>query len=144
MSAHIVEHNTINALVGFYMARTRFNHVNPNDIAQILIDENYRSVNHRYKEDNAPEKSTYSDKWELGSDLFSAAQILKLCAYYDYQSCETDDYKTTKAYLVIDRIKDEAINALPGYLSADFGLDDDNPIVKSINKSNVIKLSSLI
>ena len=50
--------------------------------------------------------------------------ILKLCANLDYQSCETPDWKTTKARALLEQIKDEAIRQLPGYEDAPWGLLD--------------------
>lgn len=85
-------------------------------IGQILLDQNYHSVNTRYKEnDSAP---AYRFKPIL-SRQFKAVEILKACNCYDYQACEDDDYDKTNAHAIIDAIRHSAINRLPDYDNAD-------------------------
>lgn len=79
-------------------------------VGQILLDENYRSVNHRYAEsDEAP--YYYFKRFKQ----LKPVEILSLCSYYSYQSCETENWPETPAYRLIDWIRDEAIRQLPGY-----------------------------
>ena len=104
--------------------------------ADILYQENVRSVRGRYP----------SDTWETlpgpivkplhiivsGQDTCSAklrlqpVWILKMCDCLEYQSCETDDYRQTLGFDLLDRIRGAAINALPGYDAApwDYCMDD--------------------
>ena len=128
MSAYIVADAHIDALisyaiktnVSFYFenGRTDITRNSANDIGQILLDENYRSVNHRYRgeEGDAPR---YKIKPHA---VLEPVVILKLINCLDYQSCETDDWKASKAYAVLDAIKDQAIRNLPGYEAAPWGI----------------------
>lgn len=93
--------------------------------ADLLYQENIRSVQARYPEDS----------WEslpgpcvkplhlivdarddtLAKYRLSPVAILKLCDCLEYQSCETDDYRETAAFELLERIRRAAIRALPGY-----------------------------
>lgn len=97
--------------------------------ANILYCENVRSVQSRYSDcehDDLPgpiEKPemltvTNRDLFELGSGMLKAVDILKMCDCLEYQSCETDDYRNTPAFKLLDRIRGAAIHALPGYEDA--------------------------
>lgn len=94
--------------------------------ADILYQENIRSVRERYPD----------DKWdELPGPCIKPLHIVvKPCDYmagkylrvkpievlvalnsWEYQSCETEDFRTTVAYRLAERIRRAAIRALPGY-----------------------------
>lgn len=85
-------------------------------IGQILTNENNRSINHRYKETKQPE--TYQFK-EILNRRFKPIEILKACQCFDYQACETDDYETTNAKDIVQRIRLCAIRCLPEYDNCD-------------------------
>lgn len=93
-------------------------------IGRILWQENLRSVAHRYPDDtpssrpgpicddidaaiNSYELTVYHANRAVFPD---AREVLKLISELDYQSCETDDWKTTPAYRILQRIKDSAIS----------------------------------
>lgn len=82
------------------------------EIVDILIAENYRSVNHRYPHQAEPHKIQYKP---MSTFSFTPVDILKACDCYDYQACETNDYRQTQAAKIIDRIRAMAISKLPGY-----------------------------
>lgn len=97
--------------------------------ANILYFENIRSVETRYPGDtfeNLPgpiakaeqlEVST-TELWSQFSDVrftLKPVDILAMCACLDYQCCETNDWESTLAYKLVNRIKDAAIKQLPGY-----------------------------
>lgn len=81
-------------------------------LAQILLDENYKSVNYRY---NRNDSETIEFHF---TPVLTPVEILKACECFDYQACETNDYKESAAYRIIDWIKGSAIGKLPGYESA--------------------------
>jgi hypothetical protein len=97
--------------------------------ANILYCENIRSVQGRYPDDSfddlpgpceKPEmlEVTRGECCEQYNDVrlaVSPTAILKMCACLDYQSCETDDWDTTLAYKLLQRIRLAAISLLPGY-----------------------------
>lgn len=91
------------------------------EIGQILLNENYRSVNYRYKEKEEVPKFQFK---HILSRTFSAAQILKACDCFDYQACETEDYRETLAAKIIDGVRALAIRNVPGYEDAEWGMDE--------------------
>jgi hypothetical protein len=144
MSAFVVGHDHIDALLSFATRRTRygstasFSHElgdaferraiteeNATEIGRILLAENERSVGARYPDckDNPEDMpgtigetaASYRFKaWSASSPL-TATAILKGCSCFDYQACETADYETTRAHAIIDGIRHHAIHMLPGY-----------------------------
>ena len=89
---------------------------NLNAIGQILLDENVRSVNFRYEEQtDSPSYLYHPYRGNL-----TPVQIIKACDCLNYQSCETDDWKNTEAHLILDTIRERAINELPGMDAAEW------------------------
>lgn len=89
------------------------------EIGQKLVDENYRSVNYRYDEDKKPhifKKQSYMPN-------ISAVQIIKACACYNYQTCETPDWRETEAYAIVQALRERAIDMLPDYDEAEWVID---------------------
>lgn len=124
MSAFVVSTKHIDALVNFALNyspaytydtfRYFYNHewhwikARANETGQKLLDQNYRSVNYRYNETETAPVYTYRPyTGELNPE-----KIIKACNCYDYQACETDDYKDTEASAIIDAIRDAAIEKL--------------------------------
>lgn len=128
MSAFIVEDDLIDALLT-YATDMRYGtahlpgHLGHDldKIGQILLDENYRSVNARYRNRDKPHK--YDFKFWPGE--LSPVQIIKACDCYDYQACETDNYCETEAAMIVKRIRSKAISNLPGYSAAKWGMPDN-------------------
>lgn len=124
MSAFIVSDKHINTLVTFAGRRNIVAyHGNPTKsiatsgneqaAAELLLAENTRSVNHRYKEDTPVTPIAF--EFVNGVD---AVGILKACNCLEYQSCETEDYETTAACALLKVIRETAIHELPGYSEA--------------------------
>jgi hypothetical protein len=86
---------------------------------RLLLAENWRSVGIRYS--GEPDGDLPSTVGEPdGSYVFTpgATEViaaLKLLDSWDYQSCETDDFKTTPAYAFADTARRALITMLPGY-----------------------------
>ena len=136
MSAFIVSDTHINALVryasrhklsvyfnrqlGFPFGKERLNvHDNEQAIAQILLDENVKSVNYRYR-DNEVMSITY----DRGAPILTAIQAIKAAQCLRYQSCECDDFEESIAFKLIEAIIADAIPRLEGYESAEWGITD--------------------
>ena len=132
MSAFIVGDDHLNALLTYAVDR-RISYWNPRskertditsrnveEVGRILLDENVRSVDHRYggridaDEKDAGARYTFQ-RWTA---RLSPVQVLKAVACLDYQSCETNDWDNTLAYRICQAIKDRAISDLPGYEAA--------------------------
>jgi len=93
--------------------------------ADTLYQENIRSVRARYPDDsrdNLPGPNILPLRLVVSNAdicnpgyMLNPIAILSMCACLSYQSCETDDWSDTVAYRLLERIKDAAIQALPGY-----------------------------
>lgn len=93
--------------------------------AAMLLAENVRSVRRRYADDLGDyDEIQITPSEVLRPAAITPVVILKLCACLDYQSCESDDWQTTKAHALLQQIKDAAIRLLPGYEEAPWGIDD--------------------
>ena len=96
--------------------------------AEVLYQENIRSVRARYpgdKKDELPGPIIRSDHIVVStSDVVQAnyrlkpVAILKMCDCLEYQSCETEDYRQTIAYRLLEQIRRAAIRELAGYEDA--------------------------
>jgi len=95
-------------------------------VGQILKIQNIASVDYRYKANT--EMQDYLQKldkkyiYNNRVNAVSPVALLKLLDCYDYQACETSDYKTTKACTIINQIREYTISRLPGYDEAAWGL----------------------
>lgn len=135
MSAFVVDKAHINALVNAGLA-VRYKpmhwydkdggHVlqpdNADEVGQMLLDECIRSVGYRYQNDSITTLPGRSDaeyillfKFKLSYDLLPPVVILKLISCYEYQSCETDDWKDSEAYAFCQALRSATISRLPGY-----------------------------
>lgn len=125
MSAFVCHHDTFDLLATAYQqfASHRSDSDLPTaDVATILRDENIRSVRARYPDANlADECGVESYRYRPVTDRIDPIVVLKSIACLDYQSCETDDWPTTRAYRLLETIKDRAIWRLPGMDAAPWG-----------------------
>lgn len=60
--------------------------------------------------------------WESAPRL-TPIEVIKACDCLAYQSCEYDGWNDSKARRLLDDLKSAAINALPGYQEAPWGID---------------------
>jgi hypothetical protein len=101
--------------------------------ADILYQENIRSVRARYPEDKRdtlpgpnvkPLHIVVSGRDQtLAVYRLPPVSILKMCDCLEYQSCETDDYRSTTAFKLLDAIRRAAIHTLAGYDDAPWDYD---------------------
>jgi len=92
-------------------------------IYKTLALQNIRSVCARYPSDDSGEcagllRTTLRGK----TPPVSPVAILKLCDCLSYQSSETDDWETTAACKLLHRIRDLAVNLIPGYEEAPWAI----------------------
>jgi len=143
MSAYVVSTDTIDLLVAAADAwRITFPNREGTDAAdihvcsnrdlagQLLLDENVRSVNYRYDYDekrNPANSYRYSfvdlDAASVGMPI--PVLVLGSVRCLRYQSCETNDYPTTRAALLLDRIEAEACRRLISVHDAPWGFTRD-------------------
>lgn len=99
-------------------SRLNLRELTPDELGQILLTENVRSVRARYPNDapdNLPGPCDQSRVWAYRFRPVAhqlAAWVVKACDCLRYQSCETDDYEDTLAYKVMDAIRESAITHL--------------------------------
>jgi hypothetical protein len=132
MSAYVVSDKQLNVLATWMY--TNDGRIYPTDdskpmydeqtVVEILKRQNVRSVAYRYSE--AEEDSSITFQYEyLRSPLEKptlAVEVLSLLACYDYQACETPDYRDTEACRIVERIRAQAIRNLPGYDKAPWSI----------------------
>lgn len=93
------------------------------EAAAMLYAENVRSVNHRYSDHTPDEPIAFTSADLIHAPAISAVEAIKAAHCLEYQSCETDDYKRTKAYKLCRYIESAAMHRLPGYDAAPWGID---------------------
>ena len=101
MSVYVVDHRTISVIVkGFEIYNVDYeaeNYTKPiqiviklkelrDAIGQSLLDQNYKSVNYRYHEDDPTPKFEYKDLNVNPGMIYGCIEC------YEYQACETEDY----------------------------------------------------
>lgn len=127
-------------------------HLSPDELGQLLWDENIRSVQYRYPSDcpfpGAPaadcslpgpigESFQYVHR-EAFSWYPDPVEVLKACQAYAYQSCEHEGWFASPAWSVIQSLQQKMICRLPGYEDAPWGapkkyeqgLENDWPALK--------------
>lgn len=136
MSAYIVDHDHIDALLSYGIQHqvrysvaescVEINLHNATEIGRILLDENERSVRHRYPGSDVDDlpgtigQNAASYKFRRWPALLQleALTILKACDGFDYQACETENYEQSLAATIVRAIRGFAIRRLPGYSDA--------------------------
>jgi hypothetical protein len=121
---------------------------NCQEIGRMLLDENVRSVKHRYPDDTddtlpgrcGETASGYTFK-RFDVDLMPV-EIIKLCHCLAYQCCEPDDWDETPSASLLKAIESKATSKLPGYESAPWGM---NEFYKSkLRNVNMRRLTALV
>lgn len=120
MSAYIVSYKHIDAILTAYATTPWTNGKTEEDLTKLgrlLLAENVRSVAHRYGE--LPETSTATEYvFKEQSKTLKPVAIIKLCDCLEYQSCETEDYYQTDAWVKLKSIHGSFISLLPDYEEA--------------------------
>ena len=116
MSAWILSDIHINAILTAYKETWKYRHcskehkdLEPSEkdlttLGQMLVDENYKSINCRYEEKT--EARTFKFK---KTKLYSPIQIWVFIDCYEYQTCEHEGWKTSDAKKFLDKIREEII-----------------------------------
>lgn len=79
-------------------------------IGQILLDENVRSLVARYGEGDAKQAHTI----DMGKIYYDANpdELIKMARGYAYQACESDDWKTTEAHGLIESLQEHLLGII--------------------------------
>jgi hypothetical protein len=148
MSAFLVSHDHIDALLSFAKdkrMKDRLAHYTGDQFADwtkigsALLTENVRSLNTRYPDtidnpENMPGKigETYDGYSFRYFQPFMHMQhvkkcvwVIKACDCFDYQACETEDYRESNAATIVNNIRREAVRCLPDYDAAPWEINRD-------------------
>lgn len=132
MSAYIVPEETINVIVSYFIDYTRdgglwhvvngdyryLNQDNAHELAWQLYNQNVRSVNDRYNDNNSDE--VYSFEYvPRAKQLYTMADIAKALDGLEYQSCESRDYHQTEAWANLNMMRKHLLSTLEGYEESD-------------------------
>lgn len=131
MSAFLVSNTHINALVRWASLKdVTVYHGNPShrwqvagseqEIAEALLSENVKSVQHRYDDEVSAQSIVYNSAVRL----LTPVEVLKSVQCLKYQSNEHPEWKASLSYAVCHGIEQAAIKALPGYGEAPWGIED--------------------
>ncbi len=131
MSAFVVSKTHIDVVVSGasdVLPSLAYRHGTPDLIGQILWRANVRSVLHRYP------RIVATDEAQVYADAVAAyrhtrylaitpGQLAKALDCLDYQSCETDDWRSTPAHEIVETIRGAILQGLPGYEAAPWGIE---------------------
>lgn len=129
MSAYIVDNRTIDIIVDGMAAfdvyvvidgrvlRPRTSDTDRQTVGQMLLDQNYASVNARYNEAaKATEYKRALPQYVRGLSGFQSVKALNVltgCASnYEYQACETDDWKGSPLHCALCNLEYEVLRKL--------------------------------
>jgi len=128
MSAFVCSKNHIAAVASYAVAKKVWlGNASAKDsdfksIYETLARANVASVCYRYGDDKPENYRDVLRAPKLSAVQHSAIQIVKLCDCLDYQSCETDGWRSSDACKLLSRIRDAAINSLPLYDDAEWAI----------------------
>lgn len=111
-------------------SRLNLRELTPDELGQILLAENVRSVRARYPNDAPDNLPGPCDKRRVFAYRFQpvahqlAAWVVTSADCLRYQSCETDDYEQTLGYKVLQAIREAAIKHL--VVDAPWGVTDED------------------
>jgi len=98
----------------------------PQGLAELLFKANVRSVNYRYAHHEPQPEEGFVWKpagGQMPATLENLVKFLKALDCLEYQSCERNDWEESEAFKIIRELRGMAINSLPGYDSAPWGID---------------------
>jgi hypothetical protein len=139
MSAYIVSHATIDALVSLAFdgpetdrpvspdtvwVPSGYPGVDRDGVGAVLIAENVRSVRYRYPDSGddlpGPLAHYWAEPYHYRHPVRRPSPVegLALLDGYEYQACECPDWRDTAAAELVDRLRSALIATLPGYDAA--------------------------
>jgi len=131
----MVNDDTLNAIVtafiinrisennfSFYHNGEKYTFKTYEEIGQTLKDEMIKSLNSRYPKANYKSDSyRHHPKYVHDGGRITPIVIIKLCHFYEYQTCESPTWKNSLAHSIISITIRESISKIPGYSDAPWG-----------------------
>ena len=101
MSAFLLDAEHIDLIIDATIRMELIPQSNVDDVGQVLLDQNYRSVNHRYTGSNerAPRY-----RFKPFPFKYSRSDVEYAVRSYRYQSCETPDWEDTAPAALVDAV----------------------------------------
>jgi hypothetical protein len=90
------------------------------EIGAALLDENWKSVNYRYRESNESPGFVY---FENSGPRLTAVEAIKAVHCYEYQACEHPEWESSAAFKFCNDFKNTLHSYLPGWDAAPWGID---------------------
>ena len=123
MSAYIVSDETVSVIVkAFEVYKVNYIGEGYNEfkidnldkkrqaIGQSLLNQNYKSVNYRYREYDEPHKFRFTDINLMVNGKLDKGLIVGCIDCYNYQACETEDYWQSHIYHSLRWLKDKILD----------------------------------
>jgi len=92
------------------------------EVGQILLDQNVRSVGEWYKDstnpDTQPDQGAVFSFCYTGDLTYRPVEILKALDGFAYQAGDTPDWYETEAWAIVNALRLRTIRTLPGYEEA--------------------------
>ena len=131
MSAFMVDNDLIDLLVsaatplgaerlGWYHGGVWHYGIDPTEVGQMMLAENRRSVDYLYDEREPIPDYAFRRVDGIG-EAIPWGQVALAIECFDYQACETPDWKESEAYAFCVALKDRLLQCLPGYGDALWG-----------------------
>ena len=94
------------------------------EVGDMLLSENQRSVNHRYKATDDQDRlyQVQYDAFVWAS--FEPVDVFKAIDCLAYQSCEHPDWESSEAFAFLSALRKRYCRRLPGYSDAAWGAPD--------------------
>jgi hypothetical protein len=119
MSAWIVSEKLISLLVNEASKAQTINGEDPSALGQMLWEENHKSINARYtsRVEVCPRFT-----FKRPATSYGPLAVIKQIDCYEYQSCEHDGWKDSKARRFCRDLKSRLISNMPEYDAAPWGI----------------------
>lgn len=148
MSAFVVNQNHINYITSYLVTEKLISKSEAKDIAQYLLDENYRSVLTRYSH-NSEAREYFGKSYSVDFQMVQTEDVQAYQAWkcYNYQACETDDYQTTRYYALFEIVKKYIETKVPNVETIleqdretyDWEIDTVTPLVETFDRFSLLK-----
>jgi len=116
MTAIIVSDYDINIIATFgeryHVLNFRGVSMTGEEIASALHSANVDSINYRYNKNNPV---NYTGRYKAVIVNYKPMDVVRLCDYLYYQSCEDPSYPTSLAKKILDRIRGDAFQEIPEF-----------------------------
>jgi hypothetical protein len=118
MSAHLCDPCHLTALAVYAYEHGPKANTSVRELFDVLLQENVRSLRARYPKDDWWGDGALKPCPYCAGALFSPMELYKAARCYEYQACETDDWTTTRAHAISQRVLTLTASQLP------YGIED--------------------